>query len=75
MKRSNKKVKTVKCYVLSVEHGTVQIGHTVFQPCNNETIYSGNMKGCTKENMVEVEGSKDRETAVKALKEYYKLYR
>lgn len=63
-------MKKIKCYILSIEHGTCQIGHTVFQPCNNETIHAGSMKDCTKENMIEVEGGKDKETAMKALRIY-----
>lgn len=63
-------MKKIKCYVLSMEHGTCQIGHTVFQPCTGAIFNAPSMKDCTKENCIEIEGEKDMETALKALQEY-----
>jgi len=63
-------MKKIKCYILSMEHGTCQIGHTVFQPCTGAVFHAGSMKNCTKRNMVEIKGGKNMETALRALQEY-----
>lgn len=57
----------MKAYILNKVHGTVQIGHTIFQPCTGNKFISGK-KGLGGKRAVEVKDC-SMESAVEALRQ------
>ncbi|MDY6893869.1 MAG: hypothetical protein SVO01_00400 [Thermotogota bacterium] len=55
----------MKAYILSQQHGTVQIGCTVYQPCTNSS-FRADRKGLRGLPVVEV-GTQSMSEAIKAL--------